>query len=54
MPDAGTRLTQLLAGDVHMAMLPPAPDVKGLRKNPRVNVVEAATDRTVFLVLNNQ
>jgi peptide/nickel transport system substrate-binding protein len=54
VPDAGTRLTQLLAGDVHMAMLPPAPDVKGLRKNSRVNVIEAATDRTVFLVLNNQ
>jgi peptide/nickel transport system substrate-binding protein len=54
VPDAGTRLTQLLAGDVHMAMLPPAPDVKGLRKNPRVNVVEAPTDRTIFLVLNNQ
>ncbi|MGH7430009.1 MAG: ABC transporter substrate-binding protein, partial [Candidatus Methylomirabilaceae bacterium] len=35
VPDAGTRLAQVLAGDVHMAMLPPAPDVKGLRKNPR-------------------
>lgn len=54
VPDAGTRLAQLLAGDVHMAMLPPAPDVKGLRKNARVSVVEAATDRTIFLVLNNQ
>lgn len=54
VPDAGTRLTQLLAGDVHMAMLPPAPDVKGLRRNPRVTVVEAATARTIFLALNNQ
>lgn len=54
VPDAGTRLAQLLAGDVHMAMLPPAPDVKGLRSNPRVTVVEAPTDRTVFLVLNTQ
>jgi len=54
VPDAGTRLAQLLAGDIHMAMLPPAPDVKELRKNPRVTVVEAATDRTVFLVLNTQ
>jgi peptide/nickel transport system substrate-binding protein len=54
VPDAGTRLTQLLAGDVHMAMLPPAPDVKGLRRNPRVTVVEAPTDRTIFLVLNTQ
>jgi peptide/nickel transport system substrate-binding protein len=54
VPDAGTRLTQLLAGDVHLAMLPPAPDVKGLRKNPRVNVVEAPSDRVIFLVMNNQ
>ncbi len=54
VPDAGTRLTQLLAGDVHMSMLPPAPDVRNLRRNDRVRVVEAATDRTVFLVLNTQ
>ncbi|HXF83695.1 MAG TPA: ABC transporter substrate-binding protein, partial [bacterium] len=54
VPDAGTRLAQLLAGDVHMAMLPPAPDVKGLRQNPRVRLVEAPTDRTIFLVLNTQ
>ncbi len=54
VPDAGTRLAQLLAGDVHMAMLPPAPDVKGLRKNPRVTVVEAASDRVIFLIMNNQ
>jgi peptide/nickel transport system substrate-binding protein len=54
VPEAGTRLAQLLAGDAHMAMLPPAPDVRGLRRNPRVTVVEAATDRTIFLVLNTQ
>lgn len=54
VPDAGTRLAQLLAGDVHMSMLPPAPDVKGLRQNARVTVVEAPTDRTIFLVLNTQ
>ena len=54
VPDAGTRLAQLLAGDVHMAMLPPAPDVKALRKNPRVTVVEAPSDRVVFFIMNNQ
>lgn len=54
VPDAGTRLAMLLAGDVHMAMLPSAPDVKGLRKNPRVTLVEAATNRVIFLVLNTQ
>lgn len=54
VPDAGTRETMVLAGDVHLAMLPPAPDVKALRKNPRVNVIEAPTDRVIFLVMNNQ
>lgn len=54
VPDAGTRLAQLLAGDVHMAMLPPAPDVKALRKNPRVTVVEAPSDRVIFLIMNTQ
>ncbi len=54
VPDAGTRLTQVLAGDVHMAMLPPAPDVKGLRRNPQVKVVEAASDRVIFVAMNTQ
>jgi peptide/nickel transport system substrate-binding protein len=54
VPDAGTRETMVLAGDVHLAMLPPAPDVKALRKNPRVNLIEAATDRVIFLGMNNQ
>ena len=54
VPDAGTRLAQVLAGDVHMAMLPPAPDVKGLRRNARVTVVEAPSDRVIFLIMNTQ
>ncbi len=54
VPDAGTRLAMILAGDVHMAMLPPAPEVKNLRKSPRVSLVEAPTDRVIFIALNNQ
>lgn len=54
VPDAGTRETMVLAGNVHMAMLPPAPDVKNLRKDSRVRLVEAATDRVIFLVMNQQ
>ncbi|MDR7555756.1 MAG: ABC transporter substrate-binding protein [Armatimonadota bacterium] len=54
VPDAGTRLTQVLAGDVHQAMLPPAPDVKGLRRNPRVTVVEAPSDRVISVLMNTQ
>ncbi|MBI4278082.1 MAG: ABC transporter substrate-binding protein, partial [Armatimonadetes bacterium] len=53
VPDAGTRLTQLLAGDVHMAMLPPAPEVKKLRNHASVKVVEALTDRVIFIGMNN-
>ncbi|HEX4841707.1 MAG TPA: ABC transporter substrate-binding protein, partial [bacterium] len=54
VPDAGTRETMVLAGNVHLAMLPPAPDIKNLRKNPRVTLVEAPTDRVIFLAMNNQ
>lgn len=54
VPDAGTRETMVLAGNVHLAMLPPAPDIKNLRKNPQVTLVEAPTDRVIFLAMNNQ
>ncbi len=54
VPDAGTRETMLLAGDVHMAMLPPAPDVRRLRDNPAINVVQAPTDRIIFIAMNTQ
>jgi len=54
VPDAGVRETMLLAGDVHMAMLPPPPDVHQLKNNRTINVVEAPTDRIIFIVLNTQ
>src|SRR5207245_6255305 len=54
VPDAGTRETMLLAGDVHMAMLPPAPDVRRLRENQNVTLVQAPTDRVIFIGLNTQ
>ena len=54
VPDAGTRETMLLAGDVHMVMLPPAPDVRRLRQNPTVTLVQAPTDRVIFIGLNTQ
>jgi peptide/nickel transport system substrate-binding protein len=54
VPDAGGRETLLLAGDVHIALLPPAPDARRLRQNPNVTLVESATDRIIFIVLNTQ
>ncbi len=53
-PDAGVRETMLLAGDVHMAVLPPAPDVRRLRANPKIAVVEAPASRVIFVGMNTQ
>ncbi|MBI3911740.1 MAG: ABC transporter substrate-binding protein [Armatimonadetes bacterium] len=53
-PDAGVRETMLLAGDAHMAVLPPAPDVRRLREHPGYAVVEAATSRIVYIGMNTQ
>lgn len=49
VPDAGAREVMLLAGDVHMAVLPPAPDVPRLRANPRITLVEANASRVIYL-----
>ncbi len=54
VPDAGVRETMLLAGDVHIALVPPAPDARRLRENPNVTLVESATDRVIFIVMNTQ
>lgn len=54
VPDAGAREAALLAGDVQMAVLPPAPDVPALQANPRVKVVAAPTVREIFVALNTQ
>ncbi|MDQ7828107.1 MAG: ABC transporter substrate-binding protein [Armatimonadota bacterium] len=54
VPDAGAREAMLLAGDVHMAMLPPAPDVRRLREHPNVTMVVAPTDRIIFVAMNTQ
>jgi peptide/nickel transport system substrate-binding protein len=54
VPNAGTRETMLRAGDAQMAFEPPAPDVPALRKDPALRVVEDASDRAIFIGLNNE
>ncbi|OLE58195.1 MAG: ABC transporter substrate-binding protein [Bacillati bacterium ANGP1] len=53
-PDAGVRETMLLAGDVHMAVLPPAPDVGRLRTHPGFRIVDAVASRMIYIGMNTQ
>ncbi len=53
VPNAGTRETMLRAGDVQMAFEPPAPDLRALRRDPSLRVIEGPSDRDIFIGLNN-
>ncbi len=52
VPEAATRESLLLAGQVDLIILPPISDVPALQKNPAVKVLLAPSDRTVFISLN--
>jgi peptide/nickel transport system substrate-binding protein len=51
-PEATTRESMLLAGQVDMILLPPASDIPMLEANPRVEVIMGPSNRTVFIVIN--
>jgi peptide/nickel transport system substrate-binding protein len=52
VPEAATRESLLLAGQVDVIILPPITDLPALQKNPAVKVLLAPSDRTIFLALN--
>ena len=52
VPEAGTRMTMLLADDVDIAVLPPAPDIPALEANPDVTVYSEPSSRIMFLGMN--
>lgn len=54
VPEATTRESLLLAGQVDMIILPPTSDIPALQANPRTEVVLGPSDRTVFIVINTQ
>jgi peptide/nickel transport system substrate-binding protein len=54
MPEAGTREAALLAGDVDVAVLPPASDLPKLTADPAVKVYTPPTQRIIFIALNTQ
>ncbi|MFQ6015776.1 MAG: ABC transporter substrate-binding protein [Anaerolineae bacterium] len=53
VPEAATRESLLLAGQVDLIILPPAADIPALQKNADVEVLLAPSDRTIFIAINN-
>jgi peptide/nickel transport system substrate-binding protein len=54
VPEAATRESLLLAGQVDMIILPPVSDLESLRNNDKVKVLLAPSDRTIFIALDYQ
>ena len=52
LPEAATRESQLLAGQLDVIMLPPASDIAALNTNPAVKVLLAPSNRVIFIALN--
>jgi ABC-type transport system substrate-binding protein len=54
VPEAATRESLLLAGQVDMIILPPVADLEALQNNPEVNVILGESDRTIFIAFDSQ
>ncbi len=54
VPEAATRESLLLAGQVDMIILPPVSDLEALQNNQDVEVLVAPSDRTIFIALDFQ
>jgi peptide/nickel transport system substrate-binding protein len=52
VPEAATRESLLLAGQVDLIILPPVADLPALERNPAVKVLLAPSDRTIFVAIN--
>lgn len=53
VPEATTREILLLAEQVDVAILPPASDIPKLQQDRRIKVLLAASNRTIFVALDN-
>jgi len=54
VPEATTRESLLLAGQVDLIFLPPVADLPALQRNKAVKVLLAPSDRTIFIAMNTQ
>jgi peptide/nickel transport system substrate-binding protein len=52
VPEAATRESLILAGQVDLIVLPPIADLPALQRNPAVKVLLAPSDRTMFISMN--
>ncbi len=52
VPEATTRESLILAGQVDLIILPPIADIPALQKNPALKVLLAPSDRTIFVAIN--
>jgi len=52
VPEAATRESLLLAGQVDLIILPPVADLPALQRNSAVKVLLAPSDRTIFIAFN--
>ncbi|MBI3028406.1 MAG: ABC transporter substrate-binding protein [Candidatus Rokubacteria bacterium] len=52
VPEAATRESLILAGQVDLIILPPVADIPALQRNPAVKVLLAPSDRTIFMAFN--
>jgi peptide/nickel transport system substrate-binding protein len=52
VPEAATRESLLLAGQVDLIILPPVSDLPALERNPATKVLMAPSDRTIFIAAN--
>lgn len=52
VPEAATRESLLLAGQVDLIILPPVADLPALQRNPAVKVLLAPSDRSIFIAIN--
>jgi len=54
VPEAATRESLLLAGQVDLIILPPIADLPALQRNKAVKVLMAPSNRTIFIAINTQ
>jgi peptide/nickel transport system substrate-binding protein len=52
VPEAATRESLLLAGQVDLIILPPVADLPALQRNSALKVLLAPSDRTIFIAIN--
>ncbi len=52
IPEHGTRTAMVRAGDVDMILLPQPPDVAALEKDPNLKVINAMSNRYIYMGMN--